>query len=183
MEALWNANPPSILVVDDFYQDPDSVRDFALGQDYRADLRYFKGQRSTERFLWPYLREEFARLLGRPITKWTEHGMNGVFQKTTAEDPIVYHYDTQTFAGAVYLNPGATSGTSFWSDVVYDVRRAPEITDPQDYTDRYVWNHVETVAGLYNRLVIWDAQLVHSASSYAEFDTDTRLVHLFFFDA
>jgi hypothetical protein len=43
------------------------------------------------------------------------------------------------------------------------------------------------VAGLYNRLVIWDAGLIHSATSYEEFTEDTttptRLVQLFFFDA
>ena len=49
------------------------------------------------------------------------------------------------------------------------------------------WELVESVAGLYNRLVIWDAKLIHSATSYEPFDDDgtaqTRLVQLFFFDA
>lgn len=183
MEPSWQKKSASILVVDDFYDDPDAVRTFALEQEYGADLRYFKGERSTERFLWPYLREEFARLLGKEITAWTEHGMNGVFQKTTASDPLVYHFDGQTYAGAVYLNPKSESGTSFYRQLGTGERRSPEIPDASHYTDDFAWDHVETVAGLYNRLVIWDAKLVHSAQSYAEFDIEPRLVQLFFFDA
>lgn len=184
MDPEWNANAPTILVVDDFYSDPDSVRDFALGQDYNSDLRYFKGLRSTERFLWPYLREEFRRLLGRPISAWTEYRANGVFQKTTAEDQLVYHADFQSYAGAIYLTPESDAGTSFWRQRSTGVRHTPVVDDPLEYTDEGPWERVEQVAGLYNRLVIWDGSLIHSASNYDAFDdADPRLVHLFFFDA
>jgi hypothetical protein len=48
------------------------------------------------------------------------------------------------------------------------------------------WELMESVAGLYNRLVIWDASLFHSATTYDHFTADgsapTRLVQLFFFD-
>ena len=47
------------------------------------------------------------------------------------------------------------------------------------------WELMESVAGLYNRLVIWDAALFHSATTYHHFTADgstpTRLVQLFFF--
>jgi hypothetical protein len=62
--------------------------------------------------------------------------------------------------------------------VVYD---ASNLTKPDN------WELIESVAGLYNRLVIWDASLIHSATSYLEFSegaaAPTRLVQLFFFDA
>jgi hypothetical protein len=41
---------------------------------------------------------------------------------------------------------------------------------------------VVSIAGIYNRLVIWDASLIHSAESYEEFTEDPRLVHLHFFN-
>jgi hypothetical protein len=61
------------------------------------------------------------------------------------------------------------------------------VYDPTNVVQPDQWELVESVAGLYNRLVIWDASLIHSATSYTDFsDTGaapTRLVQLFFFDA
>jgi len=180
---------PELVVVDDFLTDPEGVRDLALGCLYHEDLRWFKGRRSTERHLWPYLREEFGRLLGTPVSRWTEYDANGVFQLTTADDELVYHSDNQDYAAAIYLNPHTESGTSFWRDPENRARRGRDsvtmASDPACYTDRDSWQFVETVAGVYNRLVIWDASLIHSAESYSAFEASNelgRLVQLFFFD-
>ena len=58
--------------------------------------------------------------------------------------------------------------------------------DPNNFEDADNWGLVESVAGLFNRLVIWDAKLIHSATSYEDFTENsgvsTRLVQLFFFD-
>jgi hypothetical protein len=200
---------PGVIVVDEFLRSPDEVRALALAQDYGADLRFYKGLRSKGRFLWPNLREEFSRLLGRPVTEWLGHSANGIFQQTNADDPLVWHHDTQGYAAAIYLTPDAPlgSGTSFWRDRKCGCRRRP--THPLESArlgspdaikaaeavvyDRYNFEHpdnwelVESVAGLYNRLVIWDASLIHSATSYTGFGGKgpalTRLVQLFFFDA
>lgn len=205
----FNQRAPSVIVVDDFLRNPDEVRALALAQEYGSDLRFYKGLRSLERFLWPNLREEFGRLLGRPVTEWLGHGANGIFQQTNVNDPLVWHHDSQGYAAAVYLTPDAppSAGTSFWRDRSYGCRRRP--THPLESArlgnaetvkaaeavvyDKYNiehgdnWELVESVAGLYNRLVIWDASLIHSATSYSEFSergaAATRLVQLFFFDA
>lgn len=199
---------PDLVVVDDFFHDPDQIRAIALAQDYGADLRYYKGLRSRQRFLWPWLREAFGRLLGREVTVWTEHAANGVFQQTGHEDPLVWHHDSQTFAAAVYLTPNSppSSGTSFWRDRVHGCRRSPDhplevrrlgspdaiqaardvVYAKDSVTHPDTWELIESVAGLYNRLVIWDAKLFHSATSYEDFGDapdSTRLVQLFFFDA
>jgi len=198
-----------LIVVDDFFRHPDEVRAVALAQEYDSDLRFFKGLRTYERFLWPHLREEFGRLIGRPVTEWLGYPANGIFQKTSPDDPLVWHHDDQQFAGAVYLTPDAppTTGTSFWRDRTTGCRRGPMhpleterlgsaaaveaakavVYDPYNLEHPDNWELVESVAGLYNRLVIWDAKLIHSATSYADFADDrlaaSRLVQLFFFDA
>lgn len=205
----FHQRSPDVIAVDDFFRDPDEVRALALAQEYHSDLRFYKGLRTTERFLWPHLREEFGRLLGKPVTEWLGYPANGIFQQTTVHDPLVWHHDSQQYAAAVYLNPHASprSGTSFWRDKTYGCRRGPAhplesrrlggaeavkaaeavVYNPDNFQDPGNWELVESVAGLYNRLVIWDAKLIHSATSYAEFTTDTpaptRLVQLFFFDA
>ena len=192
-DLAFNQRLPELVVVDDFFRDPDAIRDLALQCEYHSDLRFFKGQRSTIPFLWPYLREEFGRLLGRRVTRWMEHDANGVFQMTAPDDPLVWHHDLQSYAGAVYLTPDAPPswGTSFWRDMSFGARKAP-FTDEQkavvydDYNlvNPDVWERLDTVAGLYNRLVLWDASLIHSATSYQPNGPDgrVRLVQLFFFD-
>jgi hypothetical protein len=197
---MFHRRTPSLLVVDDFYADPDQVRQIALLAQYAADLEHYKGLRSTQRFLWPWMREEFSRLLGVPITEWSKHRANGVFQQTTADDPLVWHHDSQSYAGAIYLSPdiALSGGTSFWRDKTYGCRRRPShpfelarlgvdkaerargiVYDEYNVEHPDAWELVESIAAVYNRLILWDASLIHSATSY---DSGPRLVHLFFFD-
>jgi hypothetical protein len=60
------------------------------------------------------------------------------------------------------------------------------VYDHYNIEHRENWELMESVAGLYNRLVIWEAALFHSAITYDHFTADgsapTRLVQLFFFD-
>ena len=53
-----------MVIIDEFFHNPDQIRAIALAQRYEPDLRFYKGLRTQERFLWPHLREEFGRLLG-----------------------------------------------------------------------------------------------------------------------
>jgi hypothetical protein len=167
---------PDILVVDDFLNDPDGVVEFTKELDYAENLAEYKGKRSTTRHLWDYLREEFGRLLGRQVVNWTEHGYNGVFQRTWAGDPLVFHSDLQGYAGAIYLSTDFEGGTSFWRHKTSGVRHVA----PGDFEDKSKYFLVDTVAGVYNRLVIWNGSLIHSAENYPA--NGERLVQLFFFD-
>jgi hypothetical protein len=42
-----------IFVVDNFYTNPYSVREYALQQEFIEDLRYYKGKRTKEKFFVP----------------------------------------------------------------------------------------------------------------------------------
>ena len=92
----------SFVVVDNFLRDPDAVCDIANQATFVANKAYYKGVRSTSRYLWPNLKETFEHLLNVRITDWLTQPYNGVFQRTTAEDPLVWHADTQTWAAAIY---------------------------------------------------------------------------------
>jgi hypothetical protein len=202
-QPVFHQRTAAILVVDDFYTHPDEIRAVALETEYEADLRYFKGVRSKEKFLFPWVKEEFERLLRVRITDWLDQPANGSFQKTTAADPLVWHSDTQSYAAAIYLTPhrgvyfvnnqpreGMQAGTSFWRNATTGARRPP--SNAKDYAETYSefnlthadnWELVDRVGSVYNRLVLWDAQLIHSATSYEGFtDSDPRLVQLFFFN-
>lgn len=183
---------PSFLVVDNFYENPDEVRRIALEQSYSPDLRYHKGQRTTTKFFAEGTKQRFEALLGRKITNWTEYEYNGIFQFCTAEDPIVYHSDIQSYAAAVYLTPDAPvqCGTAFYRSREYPEVRKVHVNDANyndifqnNYYDKTRFEQVDVVGNVYNRLAMWDARLIHSASEYFGTDkTNSRLFHLFFFD-
>jgi hypothetical protein len=205
---VFNKRNPHLLVVDNFYKNPDDIREMALEQEYREDLRWYKGKRTTERFLWPYLKEEFERLLNTQIEGWLFQIANGCFQITGFKDSLVYHSDAQNYAAAIYLTPDApiTAGTSFWRSKVHGCRRPPahpleshkfanqdaiqkadsEIYNQYNFVHPDNWELCDKVGAVYNRLVIWDAKLIHSASTYEGLDGDNvdkaRLVQLFFFN-
>lgn len=204
---FFHRRMPHLLVVDDFYQEPDDIRRLALHQEYHPHGKEYKGKRTRERFLWPFLKEEFERLLGRPILDWLQQPANGCFQLTGLNDPLVWHSDLQSYAAVVYLTPQAPldAGTSFWRDRTYHCRRPPnhaleagrfpdhaaridahkEIYNDYNFLHPDNWELVDRVGAVYNRLVVWDAHMIHSASSYAGLENDTaehaRLVQLFFF--
>ena len=199
---------PHILVVDNFLKDPDAVRQFALGQVFVANEQRYKGKRTAERFLWPGLKEEFERLLNWQISNWTTLDTNGCFQVTGHQDPIVWHHDNQNYAAAIHLTPSAPvgAGTSFWRFKPNGCRRPAShpseshrfSSDEQRdkamesvYTLDSIlkpdpWELVDKVGSVYNRLVMWDSKLFHSASSYeglaGETPSSSRLIQLFFFD-
>jgi hypothetical protein len=190
-----SSRSPSILVVDNFYSDPDAVRRDALSREFAANNLYYKGKRSTTRLLTDTQKHEFERLLQRRITEWESHSANGCFQVTNSDDPLVYHCDTQNCAAAIYLTPDAPvgAGTSFWRDrkyhyrrgIDYDAETAREVWHDYNLLHADNWELVDRVGAVFNRLVIWDARLIHSASSYETFGDEaakSRLVQLFFFD-
>lgn len=204
---MFQKRTPHLLVVDRFYKDPDYIRNLALTQDFESDIKHYKGKRTKSRLMWPYLKEEFERLLNTRITDWMHQPANGVFQITGFNDPLVWHSDAQSYAAAIYMTPDApiTAGTSFWRDSKHKCRRAPQHPLEADrfendehrfaagseiYTGYNLlhpdnWELVDRVGAVYNRLVMWDAKLIHSASSYEGLESDVadkaRLVQLFFF--
>ncbi len=186
--ALNKPQKKRLFIVDDFYEDPYLVRNFALQQEYTEDLRYYKGKR-TKPFHTPQMRQKIEEIIGFKITVWDEHGMNGVFQYCTPEDALVYHWDNQTWAGMVYLTPDAPyqSGTSLFA---HKQTRARCATDPGaesvftgGFYDKSKFELVDTAGNVFNRLVIFDARCIHAANEYfGQTIQDSRLFHLFFFD-
>jgi len=185
---------PGVWIVDNFYRDPDAVRHFALEQQYQINNdgeQGYIGRRTYEQFLFPGLKEEFERIMGTKITKWQEYGMNGRFQVAKAGEPLVYHCDLQKWAGMLYLTPNAPyqCGTSTWARKGTDIRhnKHPDIMKcflPGSRNfDRTLFEPVDVLGNVYNRLVIFNAGYVHSASEYFGFnEQNARLWHMFFFD-
>jgi hypothetical protein len=189
-----NSEPmPGVWIVDNFYRDPDSIRKFALEQEYdQGGLgRYYIGNRTHKQFLFPGLKEEFEYIMNRKIEKWEEHGMNGRFQLCKEGEPLVYHCDLQQWAAMLYLTPNAPyqSGTSTHALRGTDIRHKthPDLMRcfraGSQNLDRTIFEPVDNFGNVYNRLVIFNAGYVHSATDYFGFNNDNcRLWQMFFFD-
>jgi len=189
-DAKLNENPsPTLWVIDNFYEDPLAVRNFALGLDYHF-RDYHRGRRTEHQFQIAGTKEAFESIMGMRITNWMEtHGMCGRFQHCTCEDALVYHADAQKWAATVYLTPNAPyeCGTSLLAHKKTGIRHVDVEGSDVIWANRNLdptpWEHIDVVANVYNRLVIWDGHCPHAASKYFGYDKyNSRLFHMFFFD-
>jgi hypothetical protein len=180
---------PSFIVVDNFYKQPDKVREYAMKQNFSEHPQYHKGKRTDIPYRFPNLKSRFESILGYKIKNWTHYGVNCSFQSCIAGDQIVYHIDTQQYAGIIFLTPDSPpeSGTTFYRSKITKNMKI----ENNDYNsvfrrgfyDSSQFEIVDVVGNLYNRLVLFDAQMIHAASNYFGNDLiNGRLFQMFFFD-
>ncbi len=194
---------PSMVVVDDFFDNPESVRELALQQTFVEHPTAHKGRRTETRFMFSGLKEEFERLLHIEIDarSWTEP-LNGVFQSCIAGDQVVFHADCNDYAAVIYLTPNApyNSGTSFIASKATGLRAYP--TENEAVTlgksvsqlahdtftgkllDVNAWETVDKIGNVFNRLVLWRSWQTHADTSYFGHSLETgRLFMIFFFNS
>ena len=181
-----------LIVIDNIYQDPYAVRDYALSLDYTEDDRWYKGLRSTTNHQPAGLQQLIERYIGQPIQDWDTQGINGCFQITQSKDQQVYHFDDQRWAGVLYLTPDAPaeSGTRLLRSKLNGTRNSREddreIVDSafnSDFYDSTKFEVVDAAGNIFNRLILMDANSFHSAGPYfGSSPEEGRLVQLFFFD-
>lgn len=191
---------PELIVVDNFYEEPDKVREYAMRQEFKANELYHKGNRTEKSYIPSWAKAEFSRLLNMEVTAFV--GATGVFQYCVAKDNVVYHYDTQEYAAMVYLTPDAPlqTGTQtyrskhtglFTAATDADAARlgmSKEMIDQKSFNgnnfyDRHNMELVDSVANVYNRCVIFNARALHAATSYfGDRKENARLFHLYFFN-
>lgn len=189
----------TLLVIDNFYPNPDLVRDFALSQEFNLTgafpaVRggYYLPDQTVEKI------QKLIKPMSGEIVMWT--GDYGVFQLCTAFDRSWIHADNrktdpqdlQIWAGVVYLTPDAplTAGTKFYrhketqlpvksfyfQSVVKEDQYKKEV---YDFTK---WEEVDTVANVYNRAIFYRGDRFHIANHYfGHTKEDARLTQTFFF--
>jgi len=196
----FNNMDKGLIVVDNFYSNPDFVREWAISEIGFSPSNYHKGERATERFSINGTKEKLEEIIGKPIYNWNnEIYANGIFQFCTADQPIVYHVDNQTYAGMVFLTKDAppSTGTSFYrSKVTGDysfndenrqtpnyVRAFTGINNEMNFYDGTNFEKIDEVGNKYNRLVLFDAKNIHAATQYfGDAIDNARFFHMFFFD-
>ena len=188
------------FVVDNFYEDPMAVRNFALSQPYFPGEGAV-GHRTRKQFLFDGLKERFEDIIRQKIPDhtddgygWRDIGINGRFQYCSAGTNLVYHCDAQHWAAMVFLNPDAppSAGTSFFrhreTKIYHNTQidwgvNGNQVFNQHTFLDRTPYELTDNVSNVFNRLVIFDGGLIHCASDYFGWDINTsRLFHIFFFN-
>jgi len=173
------------FIIDDFYQDPDSVRNFALNQEFSVRGN-FPGTR-TKPFLSPDIIqciEYFMPWAGKITNTFEWSGYTGAFQLAVAGDRTWIHTDFYNkWAGVCYLTPDAphTSGTGLYRyKPTGEHRKAACDYEGYDYTK---WDLFDVIGNKYNRLVIYRGDLFHASLQYFGDNLHNgRLFQTFFFD-
>ena len=189
----------NLIIVDDFYNNVDEVREFALSQPFDVKGNY-PGVR-TGCLINDSTRENIQKIVephGGKIVDWLESDeYTGSFQMATSRERTWVHSDNVNnsyvhdspnyWGGVLYLNPDAPleGGTSFYRSKVnksiynhnYD-HLASDVYS-QDMTK---WDIATEVKNIYNRLILFRGDQWHSSSTYFGHDDETgRLTQVFFF--
>lgn len=175
------------IIVDDFYNDPDTVAKVALNSLSEADSPSgnFAGLMTSTSFLAEQHRDIFQKLTLEPNLNSSTNA-NGRIRFTRANDPFKFHihYDVDMktkWAGVVYLSKDhpKTDGTNFWRHLKTGLEIAPNTVEgfakygwrnfhdlkaflETEGLDESLWEKTFTVPYKYNRLVLFRPWLLHS---------------------
>lgn len=193
-----------VTIVDDFFADPDAVRELALSHTFDKNDDNYPGKR-TERLniIEPFFYENFVKRLNS-IFGFTDNNFcdcgfqrnKCLYPKTDPRNRGWVHVDTYySFQGIVYLNPDpdpetgtdiykCIGVTSYSSDEKEKVRRETYqgktdlITFKQVYEEYHKqYKRTVSVDNVYNRLVCFDNTTHHGV----RYNGDTERLTLPFF--
>ena len=195
-ESRLKRNPScGIIVVDNFYSNPNQVREYILQQDFSV-IGNYPGKR-TKSFATEELKnifQNYVRPFGGNITDFpmqntTEY--NGAFQYTTCLDRSWVHIDGyNNWGGIIYLTPNAplSSGTGFFQFEDGSIDQIDQnLMQNKDkmsnyYQDMTKWKLVDRIGNVYNRLILFNSKKFHMSMDYFGKDIqDGRLFQVFFF--
>jgi hypothetical protein len=199
------------IIIENFYEDPDLVRNFALKQEY------FKGERGS----WPGLRSSYVNEISPSLYEnlkrkllliISDYGFKDFTELQTSFQLIDETYGTGwvhdddpklNIAGLIYLNPEPPyqgSGTTLYEDKDdFDSQKyaEPFMQDVLLCTDdertkfknlreeqRNQFKPTVSIENVYNRCILFDTRTWHSADGFfGRTKDDTRLTQVFFLKA
>ena len=200
----------TMMVLDDFYENPMEVRKTALALEYDAIApgTPYPGRNSQQPILWPNSDQMFSQILREPVRGHTGFA-HGKFRLSTGGDErgADIHIDPGiVWAGVLYMTlpQHCRGGTEFFRHRDYGTDGAPltqedlkfygpnetsreKLTDRLteiDGRDRSKWEKTMTIPMRFNRLVLFRGYLWHTAGeSFGVTPENCRLVQLFFFQS
>jgi hypothetical protein len=197
-----------VTVINDFYHNPDAIRQFALAQKYK-----FRHEEEGLDYVYPGCRTQDlfsldsslqAIVLKKLVSVFhiTEHdrmrwAISSSFQSVSEiYKEGVIHTDTNTiFAGVLYLTPNAplNSGTSLYrKNASFNESRYKQACDQNaerfktgkivmDTSFHSMFDEVVRVNNVYNTLILFEGDIYHAANQFfGKTLEDSRLAQVFF---
>ena len=198
--------PTSLIIVDDFLDDPYVLRDAALRLTYPEVNSTYPGRNSAQRITLEGLHKEVSRLVGEPVVPITQGQAHGKCRISLASDvgTAGVHTDGAHWSGILYLSrpEDCRGGTDFFRHIPTNTERAP-YSDKEslekfgapsakqwvddvlrDTTDYSKWELIMRVPMRFNRLLLLRPWLWHTAGeSFGDKPENGRLVYLMFFSS
>ena len=197
-----------VTIIENFYENPDAIRKFALAQEYtfchdRLNMEYvYPGSRTKDLFdLDSKLHEKICKKLVSvyhnaeyDLMRWA---ISTSFQSVSADyGQGVIHTDHNTvFAAVLYLTPDAplNSGTSlFKKNKTFDEKKYQQALDDNDARFKAgeiamdtsyhsMFDEIVRVNNVYNTLIIYEGRHFHAANHFfGKTMQDARLAQVFF---
>jgi len=197
---------PTFITIDDFYEDPYKVREYALTCEYDGDKvsgNYnngnapWPGKMSKKPYLVPGLDLNVGKMLKRNVIQHLgkDSGKFRISKVTDTSNNLVHADDSLNnfplYAGVVYLNPDVidTEGTIFYKHKPSNER---VLTSKDEYKrivangedkDISYWQRELVSYVTWNRLIIYPGHMFHGIGPlFGSTDESARLVQVFFWE-
>lgn len=162
------------IVIDDFYENPNDIREYALNNFSYQEHCFHPGFR-TDNLNIENVKNKIESFIGSIFGKIEDIKIN--FQLNTSFEKSWIHKDAinTNIAGVLYLTPDAPvdSGTELFN--------SPDNNKNLSDKEFFRWKKQIKIGNKYNRLILFNSNIFHKSSNY--FGTDRkngRLVQLFF---
>jgi hypothetical protein len=197
----------SIIIVDDFYANPDPIREHALKSEYaNITPTDYPGFASRLRLDSGALQRQIGSLIGADLNVDKSRFTWGGFRFITADTgsrPIVHCDTAADWAGMVYLTRDMPAevgtalyrhkATGFYGPPSDREARAIGFADASEFDDKVIrndkadlskWEEVASIAPAYNRLILFRGGEAYHAPKGGHGDSPetSRLTHIFFFN-
>lgn len=195
--------PTSLIVVDDFLEEPQGFRQAALGLAYPDLQGNFPGRNSLQRLQLDGLAEAVSRLAGEALKPLDPPLSHGKCRITLANDQGLarVHTDPGVLSGILYLSrpEDCRGGTEFFRHRATNSDHAPrndrELREmgfasydavrermAVDTLDEGAWEKTMDVPMRFNRLVLLRPWLWHTAGpGFGDSIENGRLIYVMFF--
>lgn len=196
--------PTSLIIVDDFIDEPFALRKAALDLTYGNRSGAFPGRNSDQRINISGLDQQVSRLVGEPLRSLPAPQSHAKCRLSLADDKGrgKVHVDPAHWSGILYLSrpEDCHGGTEFFRHLRTGTERAPYddaeaarygyatvremvrgVLDP-DSLDDSKWEMTMRVPMRFNRLILLRPWLWHTAGeNFGDSVENGRLVYLMFF--
>ena len=194
----------ALTIIDNFYENPDGVRDLALSCEYyteKVSKGYpngnapWPGKMSKEAHTPHWVDAVISKHFNKNLRQMRQMD-SGHFRISQATNEVgmfdnMIHadsYDKDHYAGVLYLSKGqeSTAGTVFYRqnstglDRLMDKSHLKDMIRKQEDKDASNWTVLASSNIIYNRLLIYPAYKFHGIGPcFGDTDENARIVQLF----